>query len=168
MAVPATMKTKPPICLFNFDLPEVFPSETIKVGLQQDPRASKDKLNDLIDDLRRTYPGCLFITDMAKGADITTHEKAKGSNAFTCSGVTTVSIYTYLSVPQYSNLLIENAFTHRSDMTRLWYLDRFNQTCGRTLGFRYSCGTPTYAVMSPNLWREIGVTLTMRSRYRPW
>jgi len=167
MPVPAG-RTTAPIRLFNFDLPEVFPSEAVEVGLKLDPRASKEKLADLLDDLRQTHSGCQFISDLAKGTDVATHEKAKGSNSFRGSGVPTISVYTYLAIPQYADLLIENAFTGRSDMTKLWYLDRFNQTCGRTLGYRHSPDTPTYVVMSPNLWREIGVMLMMKSRYRPF
>lgn len=96
-----------------------------------------------------------------------THDTAKGSNSFNQEGIETVTaIYHMLSPAQYEQLLIENVMFGTKDMVKLFHLDQFNQTSGRTLGFRHNPNITTQAVMSKRLWHEIGISIEMDSRYR--
>ncbi|WP_417784407.1 hypothetical protein [Terasakiella pusilla] len=156
--------------IFNADCHYVLDTSDIRLDLYLDSRArapqtGREDIRNLAHDIQNQWPQVQIISDTLRDL-ATTHETAKGSNLFTGPDKTTTAIYLFPSPDQYANLLLENAYLKRCDMVKLSYLDQFNQTCGRTLGFRYSEGSVTLASMSPTLWKEIGTTLCGRSRYR--
>jgi len=164
---------KAAMSLFDLDAPRIFAHDKIQVERHFDKRArSKISVSDtkdiqrLADELSAKHSGCEIISNVARGKNITTHEKAKGSNRFGGPGSTTIAIYNMLNATQYEERLIENAFFGRNDMVRLSYVDLFNQTSGRTLGFRHHDGSRSISVMSRRLWKQIGISLLTAARYR--
>ena len=152
--------------VFNFDQPELFSDEEISLDLILDKQARKKNIGGLIQHISKKYPNGKIISNMAEGG-ATSHDTAKGSNSFNHVGTGTVSsIYTMLSPGQYEELLVENAVFDTKNMVQLFYLDQFNQSVGRTLGFRYNPDIRTQAYISPRLWKEIGISIEMNSRYR--
>jgi hypothetical protein len=152
--------------VFNFDRPELFSSDEISVRLHFDNEARKADVKKLVQEIQTQSPNGLVISNMTEGL-ATTHDTAKGSNRFNQGEVDIVtSVYTMLAPGQYEQLLVENAIFGTNNMVQLFYLDQFNQTSGRTLGFRNNPNITTQAIMSKRLWREIGLTIEMNSRYR--
>ncbi|WP_417842101.1 hypothetical protein [Terasakiella sp.] len=153
--------------VLNFDRPELFDRDEITLNLMLNNRASRDKTEELVADIKAKHPNGVIITNMSDDIEATTHDTAKGSNAFNQDGTDAVTaIYHMLSPAQYEQLLIENAVFGTKDMVKLFHLDQFNQTSGRTLGYRHNPNIKTQAIMSKRLWREIGISIEMNSRYR--
>lgn len=153
--------------VLNFDRPELFDRDETTLNLILDNRANREKTDELVADIKTKHPNGAIITNMVDDKAVTKHDTAKGSNSFNQGGADTVTaIYHMLSPNQYEQLLIENAVFDTKDMVKLFHLDQFNQTCGRTLGFRKNPNITTQAMMSKRLWREIGISIEMDSRYR--
>ncbi len=153
--------------VLNFDRPELFDRDEITLDLILDNRANREKTDELVADIKAKHLSGAIITNMSDDIEATTHDTAKGSNSFNQDGTDTVTaIYHMLSPAQYEQLLIENAVFGTKDMVKLFHLDQFNQTSGRTLGYRHNANITTQAIMSKRLWREIGLTIEMDSRYR--
>jgi hypothetical protein len=66
--------------------------------------------------------------------DTLPHVKARGSNDLI--GKNVVQTMTWMTPDEYEKLQALNAWTGRSDLVGLRYIDEFNQTAGRNLGFR--------------------------------
>ncbi|WP_135080563.1 hypothetical protein [Terasakiella sp. SH-1] len=153
--------------VLNFDRPDLFDRNEITLNLILDNRANREKTDELVADMKEKHPNGAIITNMSDDDDATTHDTAKGSNSFNQDGIKSVTaIYHMLSPNQYEQLLIENAVFGTKDMVKLFHLDQFNQTSGRSLGFRHNPNITTQAIMSKRLWREIGISIEMNSRYR--
>ena len=86
---------------------------------------------------------------------------AKGSNAYIRSAI--IAFYNAPSPALFGELGALNTRFGRSDLVRLFYTDRFDQTCGRNRGFRGEEGGDHKAVFPPRLhswptghvWREL-------------
>jgi NADH:ubiquinone oxidoreductase subunit len=78
---------------------------------------------------------------------ITTHMSAKGSNAYIGSDI--VTFYNAPSPALFGELGVLNTRFGRADLVRLFYTDRFDQTCGRNRGFRGEQGRDHKAVFPP-------------------
>lgn len=156
--------------LYDFDTKGVLPNEHSTVNLYFDNRARSVKtdgvkdINILIEKLKQVWPDSNIISNVAEAPKVITHDSARGSNDFAGSDVTT-GVYLMIDANQYEQLLIENAYFGRNDMVKKMFLDQFNQTCGRTLGFRYHEGSENNAVMSKRLWDQISTILLRQSRY---
>jgi len=152
--------------VFNFDRPELFGEEETTVNLILDKTARKSDVKKLVKEIQQQHPNGLVISNMTNGL-ASTHDKAKGSNDFNQGNVDCVtSVFTMLAPRQYEQLLVENALFRTENMVQLFYLDQFNQSCGRTLGYRYKPNIKTQAVMSKRLWKEIALEIYASSRYR--
>ncbi|WP_135074840.1 hypothetical protein [Terasakiella sp. SH-1] len=152
--------------VFNFDRPELFGEEETTVNLILDKNARKADVKKLVKEIQQQHPNGLVISNMTNGL-ASTHDKAKGSNNFNQGNVDCVtSVFTMLAPQQYEQLLVENALFGTENMVQLFYLDQFNQSCGRTLGYRYKSNIKTQAVMSKRLWKEIALEIYANSRYR--
>jgi hypothetical protein len=81
--------------------------------------------------------------------EVTTHMSAKGSNSYIDRDI--VAFYNALSPALFGELGALNARFGRSDLVRLFYVDRFDQTCGRNRGFRGEHGREHIAVFPPRL-----------------
>jgi hypothetical protein len=136
--------------VYEFGLP-VSSRDTVTVELH---RACKKKtLAALVRAYRDEYPDAEIISDMVKNRisefSVTTHMSAKGSNVYIGSDI--VAFYNALSPALFGELGALNTRFGRSDLVRLFYLDRFEQTSGRNRGFRGQENRDHRAVFPPRL-----------------
>ena len=98
----------------------------------------KETLAELVRAYHEQDPDAEIIADMVKNRisefAITTHMSAKGSNAYIGSDI--IAFYNAPSPILFGELGALNTRFGRSDLVRLFYIDRFDQTCGRNRGFR--------------------------------
>jgi hypothetical protein len=125
--------------------------DTVTIELQ---RACKKKtLTDLVRAYREAQPHTEVIADMVRDQisefTVITHMSAKGSNAYIGSDI--IAFYNAPSPALFGELGALNARFGRSDLVRLFYTDRFDQTCGRNRGFRGEQGRIHKAVFPPRL-----------------
>jgi hypothetical protein len=136
--------------VYEFDLPA---SSRDIVELELQRACKKETLIDLVWSYHQRYPNAEIITDMAKNRisefSITTHMAAKGSNLYMGSDI--VAFYNALSPALFGELGALNTRFRRSDLVRLFYVDRFEQTCGRNRGFRGQQRREHIAVFPPRL-----------------
>jgi hypothetical protein len=97
------------------------------------------------------------ISDFA----VTTHMRAKGSNSYIGSDI--VAFYNAPSPALFAELGALNSRFGRSDLVRLFYLDRFEQTCGRNRGFRGQQGRDHRAIFPPRLHNWLAPALSAAS-----
>jgi hypothetical protein len=125
--------------------------DTVTIELQR--ACKKESLDQLVRAYHEEYPHAEIIADMVKNRisefAVTTHMSAKGSNAYIGSDLT--SFYNALSPALFGELGALNTRFGRSDLVRLFYTDRFDQTCGRNRGFRGEEGRDHRAVFPPRL-----------------
>src|SRR4029078_6173339 len=111
------------------------------------------------------YPSADIIADMLKNRisefAVTTHMQAKGSNSFIRCDI--VAFYNAPSPALFAELGALNSRFGRSDLVRLFYLDRFEQTCGRNRGFRGQNGCEHIAVFPPRLNKWLAAALSSAS-----
>jgi hypothetical protein len=113
----------------------------------------KATLPELVRAYREQYAQAEIIADMVKNRisefAVTTHMSAKGSNAYIGSDI--IALYNAPSPVLFGELGAFNKRFGRSDLVRLFYTDRFDQTCGRNRGFRGGRGRDHKAVFPPRL-----------------
>jgi hypothetical protein len=134
--------------------------DTVTVEFQ---RACKKKtLPSLVRAYHDQYPQAEIIADMVKNRisefSVTTHVSAKGSNAYIGSDI--LAFYSALSPALFGELGALNTRFGRSDMVRLFYLDRFEQTCGRNRGFRCHQARNHVAVFPPRLYTWLAAAIS--------
>jgi hypothetical protein len=136
--------------VYDFGLPNSA-RDTVTIELQR--ACKKESLDQLVRAYHEEYPHAEIIADMVKNRisefEVTTHMSAKGSNGYIGSHLT--SFYNALSPALFGELGALNTRFSRSDLVRLFYTDRFDQTCGRNRGFRGEQGRDHRAVFSPRL-----------------
>ena len=136
--------------VYEFGLPD---SARDFVRLELHRASKKQTLAKLVRAYRAGYPKAEVISDMVKRRisefEITTHMSAKGSNSYIDRDI--VAFYSALSPVLFGELGALNARFGRSDLVRLFYVDRFDQTCGRNRGFRGERGREHIAVFPPRL-----------------
>jgi hypothetical protein len=151
--------------VYEFGLPEAS-HDTVMVELQR--ACKKETLPDLVRAYRREYPDAEIITDMVKNRisefSVTTHMSAKGSNAFIDSDI--VAFYTSPSPALFGELGALNTRFGRSDFVRIFYVDQFEQTCGRNRGFRGQNGRNHRAVFPPRLNAWLAAAMSEASYVR--
>lgn len=144
--------------VYEFLLPECS-RDTVTVELQR--TCKKASLPDLVRAYRERFPDAEVISDMVKRRvsefAVTTHLSAKGSNAFIDKEI--VAFYTALSPTLFAELGALNSRFGRSDIVRLFYLDQFDQTCGRNRGFRGQNSCTHIAVLPPRLYNWLTLPL---------
>jgi hypothetical protein len=137
--------------VYDFGLPHSA-RDTVTVELQRP--CKKESLDDLVRAYHDRHPDAEVIADMVKNRisefAITTHMSAKGSNAYIGSDI--VTFYNAPSPALFGELGVLNTRFGRSDLVRLFYIDRFDQTCGRNRGFRGEQGRDHKAVFPPRLY----------------
>jgi hypothetical protein len=123
------------------------------VRLELHRACKKQTLEELVRAYHARYPEAEVISDMVKSRisefEVTTHMSAKGSNSYIDHDI--VAFYNALSPPLFGELGALNSRFGRSDLVRLFYVDRFDQTCGRNRGFRGEHGREHIAVFPPRL-----------------
>jgi hypothetical protein len=121
--------------VYEFGLPDSA-RDTLTIELQR--ACKKGSLAGLVRAYREQYPQAEIIADMVKNRisefAVATHMSAKGSNAYIGSDI--IAFYNALSPALFGELGALNTRFGRSDLVRLFYTDRFDQTCGRNRGFR--------------------------------
>jgi hypothetical protein len=136
--------------VYDFGLPDSA-RDTATIELQR--ACKKESLEQLVRAYHEEYPHAEIIADMVKNRisefTVTTHMSAKGSNWYIDSDI--LSFYNALSPALFGELGALNTRFNRSDMVRLFYTDRFEQTCGRNRGFRGEQGRDHKAVFPPRL-----------------
>jgi hypothetical protein len=151
--------------VYEFALPDSA-RDTVTMELQR--ACKKETLPELIRAYRAQYPGAEIISDMVRNQlsdlDITTHMSAKGSNAYIDSDV--LAFYNALSPALFAELGALNTMFGRSDLVRLFYVDRFEQTCGRNRGFRAAQNREHIAVFPPRLNNWLAPVMSSASYVR--
>jgi hypothetical protein len=136
--------------VYDFGLPDSA-RDIVTIELQR--ACKKESLGQLVRAYHEEYPHAEIIADMVKNQIsefvVTTHMSAKGSNSYIGSAIT--AFYNALSPALFSELGALNTKFRRSDLVRLFYTDRFDQTCGRNRGFRGEQGREHRAVFPPRL-----------------
>jgi hypothetical protein len=136
--------------VYDFGLPDSS-RDTVTVELQR--ACKKETLPELVRAYHEQDPSAEVIVDMVKNRisefAVTTHMSAKGSNAYMGSDI--IAFYNALSPSLLGELGALNTRFGRSDLVRLFYIDRFDQTCGRNRGFRGGQGHDHKAVFPPRL-----------------
>jgi hypothetical protein len=134
--------------VYDFGLPHSA-RDTVTVELQH--ACKKESLDDLVRAYHDQHPDAEVIADMVKNRisefAIATHMSAKGSNAYIGSDI--VTFYNAPSPALFGELGVLNTRFGRADLVRLFYTDRFDQTCGRNRGFRGEQGRDHKAVFPP-------------------
>ena len=92
---------------------------------------------------------------------VATHMAAKGSNAYIDSDL--IAFYNAPSPALFAELGALNTRFGRSDLVRLFYRDRYEQTCGRNRGFRGQNGREHIAVFPPRLNKWLAAALLSAS-----
>ena len=137
--------------VYDFGLPDSA-RDTVTVELQR--ACKKESLDGLVRAYQERYPQAEIIADMVKAKisefTVTTHMSAKGSNSYIGSDI--VGFYNAPSPALFGELGVLNTRFGRSDLVRLFYIDRFDQTCGRNRGFRGERGRDHKAVFPPRLY----------------
>jgi hypothetical protein len=136
--------------VYDFALPDSA-RDTVTIELQR--ACKKESLPELVRAYHEQDSDAEIIADMVKTRisefAITTHTSAKGSNSYMGSNIT--SFYNAPSPALFGELAALNTRFGRSDLVRLFYIDRFDQTCGRNRGFRGEQGRDHKAVLPPRL-----------------
>jgi hypothetical protein len=136
--------------VYEFDLPDAA-RDTVTIELQR--ACKKESLDRLVRAYHEEYPHAQIIADMIKDRIsefvVTTHMSVKGSNLYIGSDI--LSFYNAPSPALFGELGALNTRFRRSDLVRLFYIDRFDQTCGRNRGFRGEEGRDHKAVFPPRL-----------------
>ena len=148
--------------VYEFGLPDSA-RDTVTMELQRP--CKKESLAELVRAYREQYAEAEIIADMVGDRisefAVTTHMSAKGSNAYI--GADIISFYNALSPALFGELGALNTRFGRSDLVRLFYLDRFDQTCGRNRGFRGEQGHDHKAVFPPRLHSWLAPALSSAS-----
>jgi hypothetical protein len=148
--------------VYEFGLPDSA-RDTVTIELQR--ACKKETLPELVRAYREEHPDADIIADMVKNRisefTVTTHMSAKGSNAYIGSDI--IAFYNALSPALFGELGALNTRFGRSDLVRLFYLDRFDQTCGRNRGFRGEEGGDHKAVFPPRLYSWLAPALSSAS-----
>jgi hypothetical protein len=148
--------------IYEFALP-ASGRDFVRVELHR--ACKKESLDGLVRAYHAVYPTADVISDMVKRkiSDFTvaTHMAAKGSNAYIDSDI--VAFYNALSPALFAELGTLNTRFGRSDLVRLFYRDRFEQTCGRNRGFRAQNGREHIAVFPPRLNKWLAAALSSAS-----
>lgn len=148
--------------IYEFGLP-ASARDVVTVELQRECKRSI--LDDLVRAYKATYPRAEIIADMVKYRisefSVNTHLSAKGSNAYIDSDI--VAFYNALSPALFGELGALNTRFGRSDLVRLFYTDRFDQTCGRNRGFRGKKNKDHRAVFPPRLNSWLASAMTEAS-----
>ena len=148
--------------VYEFGLPDSA-RDTVTIELQR--ACKKESLPELVRAYCEQYPDADIIADMVKNRisdfAVTTHMSAKGSNAFIGSHI--IAFYNAPSPALFGELGALNTRFGRSDLVRLFYLDRFDQTCGRNRGFRGEHARDHKAVFPPRLHSWLAPALSSAS-----
>lgn len=153
--------------VFRFDRPGLFDEDGV-VHVEEHKDAKRDTLPGLVKQYMATITDVVVISDMLGGridekAGVTTHLSARGSNGLSERDI--VAFYTAPSPSLFAQLAaLDNRLGMRNSIA-LWYVDRFNQTCGRNRGFRAKHKRQHIAVMGHRMYRWLAPYLATWSRY---
>lgn len=155
---------EPQYRVFRFDHPDLLPDI---VDLEIQRSCNKKGLVGLADAYRHSYPGAVIVSDMLKDrweeVGVITHQSARGSNDLTGD---IVALYTAPSPDLFAKLAAIDARLGTRDSMKLFYLDRYNQTCGRNRGFRNNNDSSHIVVMGRRMYRWL-ISELINSRYTP-
>ncbi len=136
--------------IYDFALPDSA-RDTLTIELQRACR--KETLPQLVRAYHEGCPQAEIITDMVKSKisefSVTTHMSARGSNSYIGSDI--IAFYNAPSPALFGELGALNTRLGRSDLVRLFHIDKFDQTCGRNRGFRGEPRREHRAVFPPRL-----------------
>jgi hypothetical protein len=154
-----------PYRVFRFDQPGLFEDF---VYVENHPDCKKQTLPRLVEAYVERFPGAVVISDMLKeriddDVPVLTHLSARGSNELDKHDL--IAFYTAPSIELFSQLAALDARLGTRNSIALWYVDRFNQTCGRNRGFRGQYGCRHIAVMAHRMYKWLAPYLVGWSRY---
>lgn len=154
-----------PYRVFRFDQPGLF-QDFVYVENHQD--CKKQTLPRLVEAYSERFPGAVVISDMLKDrldddVPVITHLSARGSNELETRDL--IAFYTAPSPELFSQLSALDARLGTRNSIALWYVDRFNQTCGRNRGFRGRYHRKHIAVMARRMYKWLAPYLFGWSRY---
>jgi hypothetical protein len=150
--------------VFRFDRPGIF-EDFVHVENHRD--CKKATLPGLAAAYSEEFPRAVVISDMVKGrvddVRVITHLSTRGSNELEKRDI--VSFYTAPSPRLYAQFAALDARFGTRNTIALWYVDRFNQTCGRNRGFRGQHRRAHVAVMGYRMYQWLAPYLVTWSRY---
>jgi hypothetical protein len=151
--------------VFRFDRPGLF-EDFVYIENHRD--CKKLTLPRLAEAYGERFPDAMVISDMLKDrldddASLITHLSARGSNELAKRDL--LAFYTAPSTELFSQLAALDARLGTRNTIALWYVDRFNQTCGRNRGFRGQHGRRHIAVMAHRMYSWLAPYLVYGSRY---
>lgn len=154
-----------PYRVFRFDQPGLF-KDFVYVENHQD--CKKQTLPLLVAAYSERFPDAVVISDMVKNrldddVPVITHLSARGSNELETRDL--IAFYTAPSTELFSQLAALDARLGTRNTIALWYVDRFNQTCGRNRGFRGRYHRKHIAVMAHRMYKWLAPYLFGWSRY---
>ena len=114
------------------------------------------------------FPDAVVISDMLGGrvhdkVEVTTHLSARGSNDLHERDI--IAFYTAPSPDLFGQLTALDTRLGTRNTIALWYVDRFNQACGRNRGFRGQYKRQHIAVMGYRMYSWLAPYLVTWSRY---
>ncbi len=154
-----------PYRVFRFDQPGLFGDF---VYVENHPDCKKQTLPRLAEAYMERFPDAVVISDMLKeriddDVAVLTHLSARGSNELERHDL--IAFYTAPSTELFSQLAALDARLGTRNSIALWYVDRFNQTCGRNRGFRGQYECHHIAVMTHRMYKWLAPYLFGWSRY---
>jgi hypothetical protein len=148
--------------VYDFGLPDSA-RDTVTIELQR--ACKKETLPELVRAYHEQCPSVEIIADMVKNRisefAVTTHMSAKGSNTYIHSDI--IGFYSALSPALFGELGALNTRFGLSDLVDLFYIDRFDQTCGRNRGFRGEEGRDHRAIFPPRLHNWLAPAMSTAS-----
>jgi hypothetical protein len=154
-----------PYRVFRFDRPGLF-KDFVFVENHRD--AKRETLPGLVRRYVERFPDTAVISDMIGGrvddkVEVTTHLSARGSNDLHDRDI--IAFYTAPSPGLFGQLTALDTRLGTLNTIALWYVDRFNQTCGRNRGFRSQYKRRHIAVMGHRMYSWLAPYLVTWSRY---
>jgi hypothetical protein len=150
--------------VFRFDQPGLF-ADFVHVENHRD--CKKQTLPRLAELYSEEFPGAVVVSDMLKDrmgdVPVITHLSARGSNELERRDI--LAFYTAPSTELFAQLAALDARLGTRNSIALWYVDRFNQTCGRNRGFRGQYRRQHIAVMAHRMYKWLAPYLFGWSRY---
>ena len=140
-----------PYRVFRFDQPGLF-EDFVYVENHRD--CKKQTLPELVEAYYEEFPSAVVVSDMLRDrfddAPVITHLSARGSNELDRCDI--LAFYTAPSTELFAQFAALDARLGTRNSIALWYVDRFNQTCGRNRGFRGQYQRKHIAVMAHRMY----------------
>jgi len=149
--------------VFRFDRPGLFDDF---VDVENHRECKKATLARLVTAYSDEFPSAVVVSDMVRDrvddVRVITHLSTRGSNELEKRDI--LSFYTAPSPRLYAEFAALDARLGTCNTIALWYVDRFNQTCGRNRGFRGRYRRRHIAVMGYRMYKWLAPYLFVWAR----